>query len=80
MKQGQEPSRPIPPSMPTPIPRRIRGFRQDEAGDWIADLECGHSQHVRHNPPWENRPWVMSADTRDDRVGSFMQCLRCAQQ
>ena len=26
--------------------------------DWVAELECGHTQHVRHDPPWTNRPWV----------------------
>ncbi len=36
--------------------RRITGFRQDEHGDWVAELECGHLQHVRHHPLWTNRP------------------------
>lgn len=38
--------------------RRIVGFHLDEANDWVAELECGHNQHVRHNPPWTHRPWV----------------------
>jgi hypothetical protein len=25
------------------LERRIVGFRVDEAGDWIAELDCGHS-------------------------------------
>jgi hypothetical protein len=33
------------------IPRRIVGFHTDVEGDWVADLECGHTQHVRHDPP-----------------------------
>ena len=41
--------------------RRIIGFHQDEAHEWVADLVCGHQQHVRHTPPWFNRPWVMSS-------------------
>ncbi|HVT37151.1 MAG TPA: DUF3565 domain-containing protein [Nevskiaceae bacterium] len=24
----------------------------------MAELECGHRQHVRHQPPGINRPWV----------------------
>ncbi len=31
--------------------RTITGFRLDEEGDWVADLACLHSQHMRHNPP-----------------------------
>lgn len=33
------------------IGRRIVGFDRDEEGDWVALLECGHRQHVRHRPP-----------------------------
>ena len=42
--------------------RKIIGFHQDEAQDWVADLECGHQQHVRHALPWLNRPWVVSPE------------------
>ena len=38
--------------------RRIVGFHLDENLDWVAELECGHQQHVRHNPPWTHRHWV----------------------
>ncbi|MFB8831117.1 DUF3565 domain-containing protein [Azotobacter sp. CWF10] len=24
----------------------------------MAVLSCGHTQHLRHQPPWQNRPWV----------------------
>ncbi|MEP7326441.1 MAG: DUF3565 domain-containing protein, partial [Gemmatimonadota bacterium] len=30
--------------------RRIASFHQDPESHWVADLECGHSQHVRHDP------------------------------
>lgn len=33
------------------VARRIVGFHQDQKGHWVADLECGHAQHVRHDPP-----------------------------
>jgi len=43
------------------IPRKIVGFHQDENCDWVADLECGHQQYVRHDPPWTNRHWVTTS-------------------
>lgn len=61
------------------IDRRITGFHQDDAGDWVAELECGHTQHVRHNPPWESRPWVVADDTRQARVGTTLRCVLCAE-
>jgi tellurite methyltransferase len=58
-------------------PRRIVGFSLDDAGDWVAELECGHRQHVRHAPPLASRPWVLSADGRASRVGTSLPCVRC---
>lgn len=49
----------------------------DEVGDWVALLECGHRQHVRHRPPWQERPWVLSAEGRKGRVGSVLECQVC---
>ena len=49
------PHRPIPGPL---IQRRIVGYHQDQLGDWVAELECGHGQHVRHDPPWQVREWV----------------------
>ena len=57
--------------------RQIVGFHQDEVGDWVADLECGHTQHVRHNPPLSNRPWVLSADGRRRFLGHELECKKC---
>ena len=48
--------------------RLIVGFHQDQEGDWVAELDCGHNQHVRHNPPWQERAWVLSSEGRG--VGS----------
>ena len=59
--------------------RAIVGFHQDEEGHWVADLECGHTRHVRHNPPWENRPWVLSAEGRIQFLGTMLNCARCDQ-
>ena len=55
----------------------IVGFHKDELGDWVADLECGHGQHVRHNPPWFNRPWVETEQGRWEMLGQTLWCRRC---
>ena len=55
----------------------IRGFHQDAEGDWVADLACGHGQHVRHRPPWQVRPWVTSEVGRSERVGTDIECPLC---
>jgi hypothetical protein len=34
-----------------PVERLIVGFRRDEHEEWLAELSCGHTQHVRHRPP-----------------------------
>ncbi|MCP4433136.1 MAG: DUF3565 domain-containing protein, partial [Gammaproteobacteria bacterium] len=38
----------------------IVGYHRDEENHWVAELECGHNQHVRNSPPFINRPWVES--------------------
>lgn len=43
----------------------------------MAELNCGHGQHVRHNPPFVNRPWVTSQTTRLQQVGTLLNCVRC---
>ena len=57
--------------------RRILGFRMDEHGDWIAELECGHTQHMRHQPPWQLRPWVLTAEGRAGYIGAPIPCSQC---
>ena len=57
--------------------RKIRNFHQDELGDWVAELECGHMQHVRHDPPWQERPWVVTAAGRQSRIGMELDCKKC---
>lgn len=61
------------------IPRRIVGFHQDEENDWVADLECGHTQHVRHDPPWQVRPWVITESGRAMFLGKTLECVKCCQ-
>lgn len=57
--------------------RAIIGFRRDEAGDWVALLDCGHPQHVRHRPPFVERPWVETAEGRRSMLGTMLDCVRC---
>jgi hypothetical protein len=59
--------------------RRIVGFHQDEKHDWVAELECGHNQHVRHDPPWINRPWVTTSEGRAGAIGQTLACRKCDQ-
>lgn len=60
--------------------RRITGFDTDELGDWRAELECGHLQHVRHNPPLTKREWVLTKAGRDSRMGFELDCKRCNEE
>ena len=57
--------------------RRIVGFHQDEERHWVADLECGHTQHVRHDPPWQVREWVTTEAGRDSFLGRTLWCKKC---
>jgi hypothetical protein len=59
--------------------RAIVGYRQDEHGDWVAELACGHPRHVRHRPPFELRPWALDADGRQERLGTPIECGLCDQ-
>ena len=57
----------------------IVDFRLDEEGHWVAVLRCGHGQHVRHDPPWQVREWVLSLEGRTSRLGVTLDCVRCEQ-
>jgi hypothetical protein len=59
------------------VRREILGFHQDEAGEWVAELACGHRRHVRHRPPFEVRPWVVEAEGRRQRLGTPLECGLC---
>jgi hypothetical protein len=62
------------------LPRRIIGFHQDEEQQWVAELECGHTQHVRHDPPWQVREWVTTPEGRASRIGMELDCVKCVQE
>lgn len=57
--------------------RTIVGFHPDDVGDWVAELSCGHGQHVRHRPPFQDRPWVADPAGRAGRLGTPIECPRC---
>jgi hypothetical protein len=55
----------------------ITGFHLDSESHWVADLACGHRQHMRHTPPWMDRPWVLTEEGRRSRLGVELECKRC---
>jgi len=57
--------------------RPITKFHQDDLGDWVAELSCGHGRHVRHNPPFVERAWVTTVLGRSGRIGTTLDCVRC---
>jgi hypothetical protein len=57
--------------------RTIEDFHQDDEGDWVAELSCLHTQHVRHRPPFWNRPWVTTEAGRRSRIGAELDCPLC---
>lgn len=58
--------------------RIINGFRQDKVGDWIAELSCGHTRHLRHQPPFQDVGWVLDPQRRLSKIGEEMTCLACS--
>jgi tellurite methyltransferase len=64
---------------PEPRPA-ITGFRPDEdepAGSWIATLACGHGQHIRHRPPFQDAAWVTTPEGRASMLGTRLACAMC---
>ena len=57
--------------------RNITGYHQDNQGDWVAQLSCGHNQHIRHRPPFQLRAWVLDPQGRAARLGTPLDCPLC---
>ena len=55
----------------------ITGYHKDEENDWVAELLCGHYQHVRNNPPFINRAWVTTQGGRCSMLGYQLNCKKC---
>lgn len=60
--------------------RRITAYDRDDEGHWRAILDCGHPQHVRHDPPLVTRTWVLSEEGRASRLGLELDCKRCDEE
>jgi hypothetical protein len=55
----------------------IIGFHRDEEHHGVAALACGHFQHVRHDPPWVERPWVKTEAGRAGMLERRLTCKKC---
>jgi len=59
------------------VKRAIVGYHRDDEGHWVAELACGHGQHVRHDPPWQTREWVTTEEGRRGFLGVELNCVKC---
>lgn len=55
----------------------ITGYDRDEEGDRVALLACGHTRHVRHDPPFSSRRWVTTEEGRERYLGVELECVKC---
>ncbi len=55
----------------------IVGYHCDADDDWVARLDCGHFQHVRHSPPWVYRDWAITSSGRMKMLGFNLECVKC---
>ncbi|MGD8863410.1 MAG: DUF3565 domain-containing protein [Myxococcales bacterium] len=55
----------------------IVDYHRDEDGVWVADLDCGHGRHIRHQPPFQNAAWVTTAAGRTEKLGAPLPCVLC---
>jgi len=66
-------------SSPEASPQRISGYHVDDEGHWVAQLDCGHNQHVRHDPPIVSRDWVQTEEGRRSMIGFLLGCKKCVE-
>lgn len=57
--------------------QNIVGYHLDVENHWVAELSCDHFQHVRHDPPWMTRPWVLTEKGRISMLGYQLNCKKC---
>jgi hypothetical protein len=55
----------------------ITDFHTDDEDHWVAQLACGHNQHVRHDPPLVKRVWVTTETGRKSMLGHHLDCKKC---
>src|SRR5262245_50425793 len=82
MPAGAGPARSLqsPPSPEPPVNRTIAAFHEDANSEWVAELACGHRRHMRHNPPFRDRPWVLTPEGREAQIGTEIDCASCDQR
>ena len=56
---------------------KVTAYDHDAEGHWVAILACGHTRHLRHKPPWEMRPWVLTEQGRANFLGTELSCSKC---
>ncbi len=57
----------------------VIGFHLDDDQHWVAELSCGHTQHLRHQQPWQTRAWVLDPAQRLEKIGQPFARGWCAQ-
>ena len=57
--------------------RVIQKFHLNRFQEWEADLECGHAVMMRHNPPYQNCPWIGTPKGRQEHIGDLTECVSC---
>lgn len=68
-------ARGLPEAAAPPAPRRTAvGFHRDAEGRWVAELDCGHHAHVRHEPPWVD---LVTDEGRREALGMTGTCAKC---
>jgi hypothetical protein len=35
---------------------------------------------MRHDPPWQSRPWVITEDGRASKIGTTLECKKCDEE
>ena len=63
--------------LPESEPQCITGYHLDGEQEWVAELACGHFQHVRHHPPMMERLWVTQEAGRTAHLGTVLPCKKC---
>ena len=57
--------------------RKTAAFNKDKENHWVAELDCGHYQHVRHKPPLITREWTLSEEGRREKLGVELDYKKC---
>lgn len=61
------------------VQQPIIGYHLDDERHWVAQLACGHNQHVRHDPPLVRREWVTTSAGRESMLGFQLACKKCTE-